>query len=56
MDSELETVAESGARAFQNQDMDAVERAMKRTRRVQEFKDQLVPALAAWEKVGRDET
>ena len=55
VDCELINVAENGARAFQDQDMDAVEKAMKRTRRVQEFKDQLLPALAAWEKLGREE-
>ncbi len=55
VDQELVNLAEHGARAFQNQDMDAVEKAMKRTRRVQEFKDILVPALSTWDSLGKDD-
>jgi hypothetical protein len=35
--------------------MDTVERAMKRTRRIREFKEQLLPALEAWNTLGREE-
>ncbi len=56
VERELENVAEVGSRAFQDQDMDTVERAMKRTRRIREFKEQLLPALEAWNTLGREET
>jgi hypothetical protein len=55
VERELENVAEVGSRAFQDQDMDTVERAMKRTRRIREFKEQLLPALEAWNTLGREE-
>jgi hypothetical protein len=55
VDQELVALAEHGARAFQDQDMDAVEKAMKRTRRVQEFKDLLLPALSTWDALGKDD-
>ncbi len=56
VERELENVAEVGSRAFQDQDMDTVERAMKRTRRIREFKEQLLPALEAWNTLGREES
>jgi hypothetical protein len=54
VDKELESLAKSGARAFENQDMSAVERAMKRTKKVKEFKEQLGPVLSLWERLEED--
>lgn len=54
VDKELDSLAKAGARAFENQDMSAVERAMKRTKKVKEFKEQLGPVLALWERLDDD--
>jgi hypothetical protein len=54
VDKELESLAKSGARAFENQDMVAVERALKRTKKVKEFKEQLGPVLSLWERLEED--
>ena len=54
VDKELESLAKSGARAFENQDMTAVERALNRTKKVKEFKEQLGPVLSLWERLEAD--
>ena len=54
VDKELESLAKSGARAFENQDMTAVEWALKRTKKVKEFKEQLAPVLSLWERLEED--
>ncbi len=55
IDKELESITRSGMRAFENQDLGAIEKAMKRTKKVKDFKEQLSPVLSMWERMDHEE-
>jgi hypothetical protein len=55
IDKELEAITRSGMRAFENQDLAAIEKAMKRTKKVKEFKEQLSPVLSMWDRLDHEE-
>jgi hypothetical protein len=55
VEEELERLVTQGSQAFQSHDMDAVERVVRRTRRVQEFASQLLPALESWDILGKED-
>jgi hypothetical protein len=55
IDKELEAITRSGMRAFENQDLAAIEKAMKRTKKVKEFKEQLSPVLSMWDRLEHEE-
>jgi hypothetical protein len=55
IDKELESITRSGMRAFENQDLAAIEKAMKRTKKVKEFKEQLSPVLSMWERLDHED-
>jgi hypothetical protein len=55
IDKELEAITRVGMRAFENQDLAAIEKAMKRTKKVKEFKEQLSPVLSMWDRVEHEE-
>ncbi len=55
IDRELEICTKAGMQAFEGQDLPAIERAMKRTRKLKEFKEKLAPVLSAWEQMEHED-
>lgn len=55
IDKELDSCTKAGMRAFENQDLPAIERMMKRTKKLKDFKEQVIPVLSDWERIEHED-